>query len=263
MLQTFTELNASGELERMNLIQFAQKFRAEKGSQKINKQYNSASTVIICSPDFVSNPESTSYPEYCYFTLMKFKSWSLYPESLYSGTQNAFHTERLTDAFRTEVVSVYNDFMERIEDTYNEEVPGYIQCRIDFMRQQNNIIEFTPTHDMMEGLDIDEQTHDEVMIACRSLLLGRNLDLIADTNHPEWDIDHSWTVPNFTYVELDDFPSSTDIICNRLSGLCESVKHALNTDEAYRISYRPIRPEQLRGNQVTAFNCAVDIIENK
>ena len=259
----FDGLIQSGELLDMNLIQFGQRFRFNKMQNKISQQSNTKNIVVMFCPDFVANKESKSYADYCYFTLMKFKPWTLHPESIYGGNALAFSEDHVKPDFKEMIVGVYVAFMETAVDTYDEEIPGFIQSRIEFMRQHDNAIEFTPTHDMMAGLDVDNDINDDIVTACRSHLLGNDPDLIANNDHLEWDNMQNWSVPFHSYTELpqENFPCSAALLKDRINDMWTAVKHTFSVDETYRQTFRPIMRDQLRGVQVQAFDLASHIID--
>ena len=110
------------------------------------------STVISFIPDFLSSPQSTSYISYCYFNLVKYKPWMVFPETVYGGEQGKSEEDIETFSDRphneSSIVLPWQQFLTDIEDDAVDQ-PDYLQRRISAMGRQED--QWTPLHEEIDG----------------------------------------------------------------------------------------------------------------
>jgi len=243
-------------LQNMTFIEFCSKFRIAKRPKVIQRQENEC--VIVFTPDYRSNKSTQSYPMYCYFNLVKYKPWIDFPESLYpSGTRGNFEAELKTEQCIASVKDAWEAFLSNFDETADN-VPGFIQGRIDQLRDRNERDEWTPVDDFDEEFQLEQGTEaDDLLAICRTALLGDHHVNMGSQAESEWDSTHNWQETEKTYDGID-----YNLRDNK--GMERVYKSVI--DQAGPIvqnaNIREIAPQDLRGKQRIAFAMASYFIDN-
>lgn len=230
-------------IRSMSLIEFASFYNVGKDLliAKHEQRY-----IVVTSPEFSSNSHSSNYSEYCYFNLLKYKPWEQHQEQVYGGVRGGFKDDIQSKDRRAAIEAAWRIFL----DTHPaDDIPDFIQQKIDMLRNREDRIEWTQ-YDDMPNLDIDEDiADDDYTHLCRMALLGPG---IHDEGACEWNRDHNWGAQANHY--------DVDLLSKEAVQMLWDNVHALQDNIIPE--YRQVMRNDLRHNQVVAFDIASTLIIN-
>lgn len=234
----------------MTFLHFAQQYKLVARGGDFCIAANTQSTIVIFTPDFHSNRDSANYPQYCFFNLLKYKSWVDFAEQVYGGQQNTFSVDNIiADVnMHDSIIQSWEAFMVQNLDN---PAPFHIQQQIDKLRGREEGEQWTQYDDMPDELELDDTVRENDFVdICRAALLLP--DQLMNPDECEWDRDFDWPQRNETY--------NVDI------GSLQSVKLLWDTVAAANALQPPpdrriILPEQLRDKQRVAFRVACHLLD--
>lgn len=179
-------------LPNMPFSSFVDKYLAGKDSKIARRSNDNSHTVCIYSPEYKSKSTLNTYYKYCWVSLLKYKPWQNYVESLF-GDENdknsCIDMDLISDENRLRIISTWELFL--LDNANNDSLMREIE-RLQEPNERDEDEADGIVHSQNEGFEADPDQPDYVSIFKRmtndneddigEMEWNKNVDFNATTN---------------------------------------------------------------------------------